>query len=335
MKEQIKNIDINSPILEWIKGKESKHKTDIKYLQTDVIRQNSLLYYADIFEKSPFFEKKVIQKGELLFDEWSQDNYIYIIKKWLLSVEKYTTQDKIETKQLALLKSGEFLWEASLDSHSWPKEALIKAVEKSEILCIDGKNDIKKFIEENPSVGYEFLKHIILTTNERLLEANKIITSHYEIERAINAMKEINSKNIFGLIDKIGDIVDVDYILYFEKHQIMENFLTLKYDSRFPNKMQDKIFERAWYFLNLDELFSECNIAFDDKIIINKLNIWNEVYWYLIFVREKRIFSWSDKKTFSSLANSLAWVIKKLFTDQESKNKIYINEMKQSVDETI
>ncbi|MGE4443991.1 MAG: cyclic nucleotide-binding domain-containing protein [Candidatus Altimarinota bacterium] len=328
MKEVRKNVDINSESLIGLREKEANHKLDMKHLQTDVVRQNSLLHYCDIFEKSPLFEKKVIQKGSLLFDEGSQDNNLYIIKKGLLSVEKYTSQDKVETKQLAVLKSGDFLGEASLSKNSGKKEALIKALETSEILQIDGANDVKKFIEENPSVGYDFLKHIILETNERLLEANKLITSHYEIEKAINSMKEITPRNIFGLIDRIRSIVDVDYILYFEKHQIMENFLTLKYDSRQPNKMQDKIFERSGYFLNLDELFEECNINGEDKIVINKISIGNEIFGYLIFGREKRAFNGSDKKTFSSLSNSLAGVIKKLFTDKENRNKIYVEEMK-------
>lgn len=311
MKENIKNVDINSPILSWIKEKKTKHQMEMTHLQTDVVRQNSLLHYCDVFEKSPFFEKKIIQKGQLLFDEWSYDSNLYIIKKWLLSVEKYTTGDKIDTKQLAILKTGEFLWEASLAKDIWKKEALIKALETSEVLQIDAGKDMKKFIEENPSVWYDLLKHIIVETNERLWEANKLITSHYEIEKAINSMKEINAKNIFLLIDKIKDIVDADYILYFEKHQIMESFLTLKYDSRYPNKMQDKIFERSGYFLNLDALFDECNINPEDKIVINKLSIGNEIFWYLIFGREKRAFTGSDKKTFSSLCNSLAWIMKK------------------------
>lgn len=328
MKENIKNVDINSPILSWIKEKKTKHQMEMKHLQTDVVRQNSLLHYCDVFEKSPFFEKKIIQKGQLLFDEWSYDGNLYIIKKWLLSVEKYTTGDKIDTKQLAILKTGDFLWEASLAKDIWKKEALIKALETSEVLQIDAGKDMKKFIEENPSVWYDLLKHIIVETNERLWEANKLITSHYEIEKAINSMKEINAKNIFLLIDKIKDIVDADYILYFEKHQIMESFLTLKYDSRHPNKMQDKIFERSGYFLNLDALFDECNINPEDKIVINKLSIGNEIFWYLIFGREKRTFSGSDKKTFSSLCNSLAGIMKKLLTDKETKNKIYIEEMK-------
>lgn len=328
MKEQIKNVEINSEILNWIKEKKSEKSQDIKNLKTEVLKWNSLLNYVKILEESPLFEKKIINKWALLFDEWSTDNNIYIIKKWLLSVEKYTTTEKTQTKQLAILKTWDFLWEASLDKSSQKKEALIKALEKTEILSIDAKKDLKKFIEENPSIWFELLKHIITETNKRLLESNKLITSNHEIEKAISSLKEINSKGIFNLIDKIKSIVDVDYILYFEKHQVMEDFLTLKYDSRQPNKMQDKIFERSGYFLDLEELFINCDIKQEDKIIINKLSIWNEVFWYLILWREKRGFTGSDKKIFTSLANSLAWVIKKLFTDKENKDKIYISEMK-------
>lgn len=328
MKEQIKNVDINSQILNGIKEIQPHHKTDIDHLKTDVIKQNSLLNYCNIFESSPLFETKTINKWEILFDEWAIDNNLYIIKKWLLSVEKYTSNERTETKQLALLKSGDFLWEASLEKWNEPKEALIKALDKSEILIIDAKHDLKKFIEENPTIGYEVLKHIIISTNERLLEANKLITTNYEIEKTISAMKEVNHKNIFWLIDAFKNITDIDYILYFEKHQVMEKFLILKYDSRQPNKMQDRVFERSGYFLNLDDLFIECNINQEDKIIINKISIGNEVFWYLIFGREKRSFNGSDKKIFSSLTNSLAWVIKKLFSDKDLKNQLYIEEMK-------
>jgi len=86
-------------------------------------------------------------------------------------------------------------------------------------------------------------------------------------------LTKIDSKAIFSLIDNIKKIVDVDYILYFEKHLIMPNFLTLKYDSRQPNKMQDEVFEKSGYFINLDEIFERCNVKQEDKIIVNKLSI--------------------------------------------------------------
>jgi len=328
MKEQIKNIEINSETLNWIIEKKISKSQDIKNLKTDVIKQNSLLNYIENFEKSPLFERKILKRWELLFDEWSIDNNLYIIKSWILSVEKYISSQEKNSKQLAILKTWDFLWEASLDKKTSKKEVLIKALENSEVLSIDGKKDFKKFIEEFPNIWFEILKYIIVETNKRLTEANKLISSNYEIEREISKLKVIDEKNIFGLINTTKWILNVDYILYFEKHQILENYLILKYDSRQPNKLQDKIFERNWYFLNLDELFEKCNIKTKDKVMINKLSIWNEVFWYLLFVRESSWFTGSDRKLFSSMSNSLAWVIKKLWTDKELRNKIYISEMK-------
>lgn len=328
MKDPNKNPEINSEIWTEIKEKKKDHITDIKNLKKDVNRWNALLHYLPIFEKSPLFETINIKKWDLLFNEWMIDTHLYIIKKWLLSVEKYTTSAKKETKQLATLKTWDFLWEWSLNDASMTKEALIIALENSEILAIDSKNNIKKFIEENPSIWYELLRYIIVDTNKRLLESNKIITTNYEIDKSIKALTIIDTKNIFILIDKIKLIADVDYILYLEKHQIMENFFTLKYDSRQPSKMQDMIFEKKGYFLDLNELFEKANICTDDLLVINKLNIWSEVYGYLIFGREKRSFSGSDKKVFTSISNSFAWVLKKFITDKENKNKLYLTEMK-------
>ncbi len=316
MEKNIKNIEFNSPILSNIKKQTSN--IDINNFSNEWLTK-----YLDFFEKSDFFEKKELQKWSLLFKEWGIDNNLYIVKKWLLSIEKSLANTK-ETKQLATLKTWDFFGEWSIDASDLKKEVMVKALEDSTLLFIDWKNWLQKFIEKNPITWYSLLKHIIITTNQRLLESNKIITNNYEIEKYINSLKVINLKNVFWLIDKIKDILNVEYILYFEKHQVMESFLTLRYDSREANKMQEKVFERAWYFLNLDELFLECNVDQKDKIIVNKLSIWNEIFWYLILVRKNNLFNESDKKSFSSIANSLSWVIKKLFVDKEQRDKIYV-----------
>ncbi|MBW7954235.1 cyclic nucleotide-binding domain-containing protein [Candidatus Gracilibacteria bacterium] len=316
MEKNIKNIEFNSPILSNIKKQTSN-------IDINTIANNGLTKYLDLFEKSDFFEKKELQKGSILFKEGDIDNNLYIVKKGLLSIEKSLANTK-DTKQLATLKTGDFFGEGSIDKSDIKKEVTIKTIEDSQLLYIDGKNGLQNFIENNPIIGYSLLKHIIITTNQRLLESNKIITNNYEIDKYINSLKIINLKNVFGLIDKIKDILNVEYILYFEKHQIMESFLTLRYDSRESNKMQEKVFERAGYFLNLDDLFLECNVDKKDKIIVNKLGIGNEVFGYLILVRKNNIFNESDKKSFSSIANSLSGVIKKLFVDKEQRDKIYI-----------
>lgn len=323
MKKNIWNIELNSQILGTIKQKNQNLKVNVD----DILSSKSLLNILPTFEASSLFKLKIFKKWDVIFDEWDIDSNLYIIKSWFVWIEKNINKETRESKQLARLSSWDFFGEWSLDKSNEPKEVSVKVMSNSEILAINS-NDIEKFIKENPWVWYGLLKHIIIITNNRLLEANKIIASNYEIEKTINSIREITPRSIFNLIWKIKNIMSVEYILYFEKHQIMESFLTLKYDSREPNKMQEKVFERAWYFLNLDELFVECNIDPNDKIIINKLSIGSEVYGYLILIRKKHFFNESDKKTFSSVANSLSWVIKKLWTDKEVSDKKYIKDMK-------
>lgn len=321
-----KNIQINSPIISSLQEKITPLKFDSQNTKNE-ISKNTILQYIDILEKFKFAKNISLKKGDILFDEWDTDKNIYFIKKWLLSVEKYTNNLKNFSKQLAILKRWDFLWEWWI-GWKYKKEVLIKALENTEIIWIDAEYHLKIFIKENPEVWYDILRAIIIKSNERLLEANKIITSSFEIERYINEMKKIDLKNIFKLIDHIKNIVWVDYLLFFEKHRVLENYLILKYDSRIPWKIQDVIFEKKWYFIDLDELLKETNIKKDDNIIINKLSIWSEVYWYLIFWKEKKSFNDIDKKVFSSISNSLSWILKKFIEDKENLNKIYISESK-------
>jgi len=62
MKELIKNVEINSEILNNIKEKKQIHLTDMNHLKKEVLRQNSLLHYIETFEKSPFFENIIVEK---------------------------------------------------------------------------------------------------------------------------------------------------------------------------------------------------------------------------------------------------------------------------------
>jgi len=297
-------------------------------LKQEVKPKEWLIPFLATLERSPLFETLNLKKWEVLFDEGEINNRIYIIKNGFLSVQKFTSTDRTSLKQLALLKAGDFIGEWWLSWVPTPKEARILAVEDTTLLSIDATIDLKKFLEENPYLGYEVMKQIIVETNQRLLEANKLIASNYEIERQIMRLKKIDAKWVFHLLENMCGVVDVDYILYFEKHAVLDNFLILKYDSRTPNKMLDLVFERSGYFLDLDELYIQANIKPEDRVIINKLNLGEEVFGFLVFGRESRGFTGSDKKIFLSTSHSLAGIIKKLFADREDKDRIYVNEMK-------
>ena len=314
--ETKKNIEINSNNFMNLR---------LLDLQKDINTNSLLLKNIDVIEKDKLFEKISIKKWELLFDEWDIDKKLYLIKKWNISIEKYKTHLKDSTKQLTVLSKWNFLWESAIDTNaSWVKEVLAKAITNTEVIAISW-DKIKEFVKKSPEIWYEMLQYIIIETNKRLLESNKIITSNSEIENTINALEKITQKSIFWVIDKIQDISGVDYILFFERHEALPKYLILKYDSRKPNQMQDIVFEKKWYFIDLDMLFVDCDIKKDDHIVINKLSLWDELFWFLIFWRAKKIFDWSDKKLFNSVWNSLAWVLKKFLSDREIKNIEYLN----------
>ena len=117
----------------------------------------------------------------------------------------------------------------------------------------------------------DLLSSIIYISNKRLLEANFLITSSYKINKHISEINEFNNKNLFEILDELEKTINWKYVLYLEKNPVLENILILKYDSRKPNQMQDMVFEKKWYFIDLDMLFIDCDIKKDDNIIINKL----------------------------------------------------------------
>lgn len=301
-------------------------KNKLNSLESSAISNNPLIYKIDKLEKIANFEKIRLSPWDILFEEWDIDNNLYIIKSWHLSIEKYTTVEKTNKKQLAVLKRWDFLWEWAL-KNSKPKEVRVVCLKESEVLSIEAKSGFQEFIKNHPEEWLEILTHIIETTNARLLEANKIISANHELNNTINSIDEYNYKNIFFIVDKIKSIIDCEYILYFEKHKVLENFLTLKYDSRLPWKMQDKVFEKKWAFLDLQEVYSEAWVDEKDYLIFHKVGIWKEVLWYLLLWRERRMFRDNEKKLVSSTASSLAWVIKQFIHKQEDRDKVYISEM--------
>jgi len=316
---KIKNISINSKTLESI----SNIKSVMDFFKDKNDWKNPLEIYIETLEESPFFEKLHLEKWGVLFDQWDIDNNLYIIKTWLITIERQPWKEDALPIQLSILKWINFFWEWSFNKSVVTKDTKVTALSKVELLKIDVKKNFKKFVEEFPTIWYEILQYIISETNKRLTDVSKLFTSSSEIEQKIKKLKEIDSREVFDIIDKIKNIVNADYILFFEKHSIVQNILTLKYDSRKPWKMLDLIFERRWYFLDLDELYEKVNIPKEDQIIINKISIWEEVYGFLIIWRENNIFLDSDKKMIYGISNSLAWVVKKYILDKENKSKTF------------
>lgn len=265
-----------------------------------------------------FFKVKVLEKKETLFDEWDFDNNIYIILNWQLKIEKYTTSEKNETKTLAILEENEIFWEASLNSDI-EKEVKIIATRKSKLIYIDAKKWLSEFSKKYPEEWLNILKYIIFLSNKRLLESNYLITANYKISKEINNIKKINNKNIFFIIQKLKDIVKVDYIIFIEENPVTKDYVTIRYDTREPWKLQDIISEKKES--NFETL--ETRINWYD-IYKQKLNIWDEDLWHLVFFKKWQKFNENDKKVFLSASSLVAWLIKQKQIFEEENNKQYM-----------
>lgn len=308
--------------------KKELNKKKLSVLKSAILQHDDNFILANIenYEKSDFFSKKVLEKWEKLFDEWDFDTNLYIIKSGRLSVQKYTSLDKKNSKELAILQTWDFFWEWNLKKND-EKRTSITAIDKTELLLIEGQNDLKKYIKENPEIWTELLFHIIDKTNNRLNETNSQIAINYEIDNTIRELKEINQNTIITIIDKVQNLINADYAIYIEKHAVVKNYFIIKYDSRIAWK-----FLNIWIewdpVLNLEELYKLANIDEKDSVSVNKISIGWDDLWFLIIWRETRSFSNNEKIISKSIANSMSWVIKQIFLNKDEKEILNLKNSK-------
>jgi hypothetical protein len=278
------------------------------------------MFNLDFLKNSWFFQLKELKTWELVFDEWDVDENLYIIISWKVLIGKYTTIEKKEIKELAILNEFDFFWEASLNLNT-PKEALVRVIEDVTLIYINWKEWLQNFNAKNPKEWLDLLSYIIDITNKRLVVANKLNTANFEIIRSIIEIENINDKSIYFIIEKIKLITGYDYILYFEINPVISDYLALKYDTREKWKFQDIVIERK----KLSNLWEINEIVLKNYNFIQKLSIWNLDLGYMIFWKNTK-FSYEDKKLILSISNNLTWLIKQKEILKEEINKKYIKE---------
>jgi len=96
------------------------------------------------------------------------------------------------------------------------------------------------------ATDFSFNKNLLDLDNRvknRIKELDNYIVSVYEIDKFISDLVIFDNKNLFKLINKFNEVINSEFIVYLEKNQVLDNFYTLKYDTRFPGKMLDDVIE--------------------------------------------------------------------------------------------
>ena len=267
-----------------------------------------------------YFTEITLEKWDVLFNEGDIDNNIYIILVWELSVEKYTTKSKNETKILWFLWKDDVFWEAALNTNE-AKQVNIVSRTKSKLLYISAKKLITTFSIKYKDYAFSLLMYIIYLSNKRLSESNSLITATYKISNEISKLNDINIKSIFMIIEKMKEALNVDDIVYYEINPVMNNYITRKYDTRKIWKLLNDIIEINNNELDLLEYRSDWYYTFKQK-----LSIWSNDIWYLIFLKKWQKFSDSDKKVFITTSGSIAWLIKQKQLMDEQRDKEFMQE---------
>jgi len=277
----------------------------------------------NFIKNNKYFTKLTLKNSEVLFDEWDIDDNLYIIESWILGIEKYTTIEKTESKELAKLNAWAIFWEWSL---KWtdPKQVKIVAKENTILYKIDAKKWIRDFISDFPSEWIDLLNEIIDISNKRLLESNFLVTSNYEMSKTISEINLFDNKSLFNIIDKFKKIIWAEYIMYLEKNPVMDNYLTVKYDTRIKWKMQNNLIDLHDNILDIEDIINDW-IKVEKYNHIQKLKNRNEVVWYLIIWESENILTEWQKKAISSISVLIAWYIREKLAYEEKKNIEHIS----------
>ncbi|MEO0095445.1 MAG: Crp/Fnr family transcriptional regulator [candidate division WOR-3 bacterium] len=122
--------------------------------------------------------EKVLNPGEILFNEGDRGDVMYLIKEGQIKITKGKGPDE---RVLAVLKEGDFFGEMAIIDGS-PRSATATAISKTSLLIID-KETFRSKIRENPLIEY-----ILETLTKRLRNADeqiKLLTIKSEERRVV------------------------------------------------------------------------------------------------------------------------------------------------------
>ncbi len=125
-------------------------------------------------------DEKTYEKGEIIFEEGTPGNSLFIIKDGRVEV-RLKRGDLVLV--LAELDEGSFFGELSLITDA-PRSATCTAL-KDTILYVLKKDDFWKIVEKDPKIGVIVLKNLVEELSDRIRETNKNLETYFLINQAI------------------------------------------------------------------------------------------------------------------------------------------------------
>jgi CRP/FNR family transcriptional regulator, cyclic AMP receptor protein len=117
------------------------------------------------------------QAGQLVFREGEEANQFYLIREGKVAVELFASERG--PINILTLGEGEVLgWSWLVPPYRWTFDA--HAIESTRAIALDGKC-LREKSERNHDLGYELLKRITVTMEERLQATRLQLLNVYEV----------------------------------------------------------------------------------------------------------------------------------------------------------
>ncbi|MEN3044814.1 MAG: cyclic nucleotide-binding domain-containing protein [Candidatus Hydrothermales bacterium] len=125
-------------------------------------------------------ETRNYEKGEVIFEEGSPGNTLFIIERGKVEV-RLKRGDLVLV--LAELDDGSFFGELSLIS-DMPRSATCTAIKESSLYVLK-REDFWKIVEKDPRIGVIVLRNLASELAERIRETNRNLETYFLINQAI------------------------------------------------------------------------------------------------------------------------------------------------------
>lgn len=149
----------------------------------DILKRVSLFHGLEDSQLSKiveYLEEKKYEKGEIIFEEGSPGNSLFIINRGRVEV-RLKRGDLVLV--LAELDDSSFFGELSLISDA-PRSATCTAL-KDTTLYLLRREDFWKIVEKDPRIGVTVLKNLAWELADRIRETNKNLETYFLINQAI------------------------------------------------------------------------------------------------------------------------------------------------------
>lgn len=308
IQKEIKNVDVK-----WAIG-------DLKLWLHNINKINPIIAYLEKFDTMFKKKKRILEKWEILFSPWKDEN-LYIIISWWLDIFRYTIDG--QKKEIGKAYSWSFIWEGII-FWRFQKDVEAMASANAEVFALT-KEDLAMLEKESSAEALELYKYIIEITNKRLLDTWKELADIYEATNKLLEMAKQWEKWFMDIMVYLKSLLWVDYTVFVENHPAIDGFFFYKYSTDLTNLWN--LNKKAWAEINGDlNWIQSWTTGFfwtknTDSVYVMPLKNNAKLKWFLLAWKKKWMITDNEMRISTNICPLLASIIENNQNEADKKAK--------------